>query len=149
METGPLVLWVLALGSPVLLCKLQGAHALNSCLLVTKASRDISFAVLDGANSFPFHCCYCLFLFYPSQVLLVLYPYLSLKDQWELIFSIVFSWCLRQEDVRQRWQAIVLMLGRRMGRGFKMVKYRSPAVNGKQFTLTQGKLQVGGGGNMY
>lgn len=37
------------------------------------------------------------------------------------------------------------MLGRRMGRGFKMVKYRSPAVNGKQFTLTQGKLQGGGG----
>lgn len=52
---------------------------------------------------------------------------------------------LEAGDIRQRWQEIILMLGRRMGRGFKMVKYRSPAVNGKQFTLTQGKLQGGVG----
>lgn len=35
------------------------------------------------------------------------------------------------------------MLGRIMGRGFKVVKYRPLAVNGKQFTLAQGRLQVG------
>lgn len=32
------------------------------------------------------------------------------------------------------------MLGRRTDRGFKVVKYRSPVVNSKWFTLTQGKL---------
>ena len=35
------------------------------------------------------------------------------------------------------------MLGRIMSRGFKIVKSRSPVVNGRQFTLAWGKLQVG------